>query len=234
MILSSLRFLAATTRHKREVYRAGRKLGVGHWQLLVHDLSKYRPSEFVPYGLYFYALPGATRRKAVIDKSQDRPMRTAWLRHIQRNAHHWQFWVLINGASIVARHGTTTHAKPIEALPMPEKYVREMVADWMGAARAYDGKWPASFMEWSWWRNNRDSLILHDETWDHLATAILDWFYPGRQWIKDMTPADRVHYIKTDDWRASNIELPPSSRPRALTHEPSPLSPTPAAVSSQQ
>ena len=81
-VMSSLRFLAATTRHKREVYRAGRKIGVGRFQLAIHDLSKYRPSEFVPYGRYFYALPGATRHKAVIDQSQNQAMRTAWLRHI--------------------------------------------------------------------------------------------------------------------------------------------------------
>lgn len=49
-------------------------------------------------------------------------------------------------------------------LPMPEKYVREMVADWMGASKAYDGKWPKE--KWLWWEKNREKVLsyCHPET----------------------------------------------------------------------
>jgi uncharacterized protein DUF5662 len=177
--LSSLWFLVATVRHKRFVYQAGRRLGVARWQLVLHDLSKFRPSEFVPYGRFFYAAPGATWRKAVPQPHATPEMREAWLRHIQRNAHHWQHWVLIKGGSVVSRLGGASQgvkADIVEALPMPERYVREMLADWMGVARAYHGAYPESIETWAWWQQNRDQLVLHDETRRLLAAAVEDWF----------------------------------------------------------
>jgi hypothetical protein len=178
-ILPSIRFLWATVRHKRYVYQAGRRLGVARWQLVVHDLSKFRPSEFVPYGGFFYGLPGATWRKPVPEPSASPAMREAWLRHVQRNAHHWQHWVLIKGGSVVAkREGASgdAAAELLEALPMPERYVREMLADWMGVARAYRGAYPESVSAWDWWQQNKGQIVLHDEARRLLAAAMADWF----------------------------------------------------------
>lgn len=180
-MIASLRFLHATIVHKYHVYCSGRMLGVGRWQLLVHDLSKFRPSEFVPYGRFFYAMPGVSLGKAVFDPEAKPAMLGAWLRHIQRNPHHWQYWCLINGASVVATRGTSVEVNPIDALPMPEKYVREMLADWMGAGRAYQGEYPQSIAKWKWWQDNKDSLILHPESRKLLTRAICDWFKPDNQ-----------------------------------------------------
>lgn len=181
-MIGSVRFLHATIVHKWHVYHAGRRLGVGRWQLLIHDLSKFRPTEFVPYGKFFYSKPGASWLKADIDQSFKMQMREGWLRHIQRNPHHWQYWCLINGASVVASHGTTVETNPIEALPMPRRYVREMLADWMGAGRAYQGEFPKSVADWKWWHENKDNIILHPSSREHLTDAIMDWFYPGAPW----------------------------------------------------
>jgi hypothetical protein len=178
-ILPSLRFLITTLRHKRFVYQSGRRLGVARWQLVAHDLSKLRPSEFVPYGLFFYSLPGATWRKPVPEAGASARMREAWLRHVQRNAHHWQHWVLIRGASVISTREADcagVAADVLEALPMPERYVREMLADWLGVARAYQGSYPESLATWSWWQQNKDQMVLHEETRRLLDTAVAEWF----------------------------------------------------------
>lgn len=179
-MIASLRFLHATIVHKRHVYQAGRRLGVSRWQLAIHDLDKFLPRIFVPYGRFFYALPGADWLKAVLDKSPEarEEMTIAWLRHVQRNAHHWQYWVLVNGASVVAvgRGDATLDVPPIQAVPMPRKYVREMLADWMGAGRAYDGRYPESLEKWRWWQENKNQIVLHPESRQHLAQAIVEWF----------------------------------------------------------
>ena len=49
----------------------------------------------------------------------------------------------------------------MKALPMPEKMVRVMVADWMGAGRAITGKWEV----WVWFEKNRHKIVLAPETW---------------------------------------------------------------------
>jgi hypothetical protein len=46
------------------------------------------------------------------------------------------------------------------ALPMPEKYVREMVADWMGAGRAITGRWEVA----QWYAKTREHIIVHPDT----------------------------------------------------------------------
>lgn len=87
------------------------------WRLLVHDLSKFRPSEWQPYARYFYGPPLEGRAKHDLRAQFNR----AWLQHQHRNPHHWQHWVLHND------DGTTV------AL-LPEAWVAdEMVADWIGA-----------------------------------------------------------------------------------------------------
>ncbi len=127
------------------------------WQGIVHDLSKFRPSEWFPYVDYFYGGPhpeanhgdmrnwfGDVGTKAWVDARFD----AAWNHHQKRNPHHWQYWVLRED------DGET---KPLE---MPEHYLIEMLADWEGAGRAITGK--ANTPEW--YAKNRDKIVLHPAT----------------------------------------------------------------------
>jgi len=41
--------------------------------------------------------------------------------------------------------------------------VREMVANWIGASRAYERKYP-KLQEWTWLIKNRSKLQLHKQT----------------------------------------------------------------------
>ena len=86
--------------------------GAEHNIVFAHDQSKTEPDEYGPYDIYFY---GGNRSYGVVED-----FRKAWLLHIHRNPHHWQYWVLINDA-------------PEEGeiiLEMPYCYVLEMICDW--------------------------------------------------------------------------------------------------------
>jgi hypothetical protein len=143
-----LKYLKYVLRHKWYVFQAGLKLHVPIWQLIIHDWSKFTPSEWKAYVDYFYD------RKAdywmyMFDKDyQQLAFDKAWLHHQHKNPHHWQHWVLRqdSGATLV--------------LEMPERYVKEMVADWMGAGRAINGKMEVG----SWYRKNKDKILLHEKT----------------------------------------------------------------------
>lgn len=78
----------------------------------------------------------------------DRAFDRAWLHHQHANPHHWQHWLLRmdSGDELV--------------LPMPEHFLREMVADWAGAGRALTGGWEVG----EWYAKNRDRIRLSDET----------------------------------------------------------------------
>lgn len=114
------------------------------WRLLVHDLSKFRPSEWRPYVDRFYGLEGeawitqrvveftglheparcrqiAEARWGEEKKRRQAAFNYAWLLHQHRNNHHWQHWFLREDSG-----------KTYLLLP-PAVVVDEMVADWLGA-----------------------------------------------------------------------------------------------------
>jgi len=48
----------------------------------------------------------------------------------------------------------------IQNLKMPDKYIREMVADWMGAGKAITGKWEVR----DWYEKNKHRIRLEKQT----------------------------------------------------------------------
>lgn len=137
-------------RHKWFVFLAACKLGVP-WLGIIHDLSKFSPDEWIPYAKFFYGTNKSRRDKTGYYKptdTGDKAFDFAWLLHQKRNKHHWQWWVLPedNGG--------------VKVLPMPERYMREMLADWSGAGRAQghgDDVKP-------WYLANNHKMQLHPDT----------------------------------------------------------------------
>ena len=137
------RYLWSFLQHKWFVFRAGRMAGVPLWRLVVHDWQKLTPWEFAGYALY-------TRDKADINPERAIAYAYAWLHHENTAPHHWGYWIPRSGPLV---------GRP---LPMPETYVREMIADWHGASRAYVGTWDIT----DWLRENgpRMKPFFHSET----------------------------------------------------------------------
>lgn len=156
MITAHLRYLSYVLRHKTFVFVAGLRTKAPLWRLLTHDWSKFTPAEWRPYVQNFYGSPrGWYARnpeawKVRCAEAFDR----AWLHHQHANPHHWQHWILREDS------GAT------RILAMPEHFVREMVADWMGAGRAITGQWEVV----EWYAKNRDRILLHEET-----RALVEW-----------------------------------------------------------
>jgi hypothetical protein len=125
--------------HKWYVFVECCKLGIW-WQGIWHDCSKFMLSEFVPYARHFYGSGGDIskgRDKGGYYKGGDTgdvPFDLAWLFHQRRNRHHWQYWIFAQDED------------EDKVIPMPDKYRREMLADWRGAGKAQGfgdniGKW---------------------------------------------------------------------------------------------
>ena len=130
-------YLKYVLRHKKFVWVEGRKLNVGRLQLLVHDWQKFTPTEWRPYVDKFY--------RGVQDKHA---FNTAWHHHVRYGKHHWQYWVIFNGM------GKTVPLK------MPEKYRREMLADWRAAGMA-QGKGNDAR---EWYEKYKHRMLLHEAT----------------------------------------------------------------------
>jgi hypothetical protein len=136
------------------------KIGAPLWRAVIHDWSKFLPSEWIPYAQYFY-WSKEQKNEETLQAFQlfgcceaapygyfvEERFNIAWNYHQKRNKHHWQYW-LLKGDS-----GETL------VMPMPKKYVLEMVADWMGAGRAINGTWEAK----EWYLANKEKIELRLE-----------------------------------------------------------------------
>jgi uncharacterized protein DUF5662 len=147
-----LKYLSYVLRHKWFVFLAGLKLGVPFVALITHDWSKFLPSEWGPYVRYFYGnfpeFPDGVLVPKMFTREWVQPaFDVAWNHHQKRQPHHWQYWLL------TFDHGGTV------ALPMPDRFAREMVADWHGAGRAL-GKDDTV----GWYLANCEKMILHPDT----------------------------------------------------------------------
>ena len=84
---------------------------IEHLVTFAHDESKTSTDEYEAYDAYFY---GGNRSYQVVNDFD-----VAWLKHIHRNPHHWQHWILIKDDT----------EKPV-CLPIPRQYIIEMICDW--------------------------------------------------------------------------------------------------------
>ena len=75
------------THHKILVMQGCFKVGL-YWQGLMHDLSKYEPSEFWVGAKYYQG----TRSPNNAER-EDIGVSTSWLHHKGRNKHHFEHWV---------------------------------------------------------------------------------------------------------------------------------------------
>ncbi|MCA1040044.1 DUF5662 family protein [Bacillus infantis] len=115
-------------------------------QGIIHDWSKFSPQEFLPYAKKFFY-------KGQKDSTDELKWKYAWLHHQHKNKHHWEHWVV--------------DPKNKQALPMPRKYLLEMVCDWRSFSRRWGRRVKASAMDLS------GNIILHPDTKKELEVILM-------------------------------------------------------------
>lgn len=110
------------TRHRHAVMRNCIRAGIP-LQGLLHDLSKYSPTEFIPGMLYYQG----TRSPNEEERERCGYSR-AWLHHKGRNRHHYEYWIDVNPQS-----------KRYEPVEMPTRWLIEMFCDRVAASKIYNG-----------------------------------------------------------------------------------------------
>ena len=131
--------------HRKWVRYYCKALGIP-MQGWLHDLSKYSPVEFFESVKYYCG------DRSPIDKCKEiNGYSMAWFHHRGRNKHHYEYWC-------------DNFDKGCTANLMPKKYFLELVADYLGAGKAYDkGDCFAFVKEYEWWQNKRKNPLKMDE-----------------------------------------------------------------------
>lgn len=170
MIRAHFNYGRGLLQHKLGVLRGCKIMGVPLWRAIVHDWTKLLPCEWFPYVRQFRNPDGTKRDVRNPDGSYDPaaqpiPFQRAWIHH-QRNKHHFQAWISI---------GDDGKLSPV---PIPETYLREMIADWIGAGIAYSNR----ENPYPWYLGNKSKMVLHPETEKRLEELM--------EQFKDRTDAD--------------------------------------------
>ena len=153
MIKRHWNYLKYVVRHKFFVLLSCSKLGFPVRYGIFHDMSKFKPSEWIPYASCFYKPNGEKQ----YDETEE--FNLAWNRHQKANKHHWQYWVI------------TMDRGESKALRMPPRCIKEMVADWMGAGMAIHGKCEVG----EWYNKNKNNMILHPDTRMIVESYLKNW-----------------------------------------------------------
>ena len=128
--------------HRKWVRKYAFKLGIP-LQGLVHDLSKYSPTEFFESVKYYQGT-----RSPIDAAKEDKGYSTAWFHHRGRNKHHHEYWI-------------DNFDKGMTFNIMPYKYFVELVCDYLAAGRAYMGKNFSYAKELEWWKSKRGTIAMH-------------------------------------------------------------------------
>ncbi len=118
-------------------------------QGLMHDLSKYMPSEFIVGAKYYQGTqsPNNAERKDIGYSS-------AWLHHKGRNKHHYEYWMdyssRIPGGILPAK--------------MPDRYVVEMFIDRVAASKNYNIGHYTDDLPLKYYQEGNPGNFMHEDT----------------------------------------------------------------------
>lgn len=137
------------TYHKYLVMQGCFKVGL-YKQGILHDLSKYSPTEFLVGAKYYQGdrSPNNAEREAIGYSS-------SWLHHKGRNKHHYEYWI---------DYSTKAIPGGMAPAPMPNKYIIEMLMDRIAACKVYHGKQYTQQAPLAYYDLGKDMAPLHEST----------------------------------------------------------------------
>lgn len=135
------------TKHRWLVRSGCFRVGL-YWQGLTHDLSKYAPIEFLQGAKYYQGnrSPNAAER-------EDKGYSEAWMHHKGRNRHHYEYWTDMNRTT-----------RTYEPIPMPRRYLVEMVMDRRAACMTYQGKAYRDDSALAYFEKSKEKDLMHPQT----------------------------------------------------------------------
>ena len=137
------------TEHRWVVFKLCCKIGLP-WRGLVHDLSKYSPTEFWESVRYYEG-----NRSPIVSTKQDKGYSEAWLHHKGRNKHHSEYWIDMNA--------------PEKTPVMPYVYTAEMICDKLSAGIVYQGKnWNKGY-PLEYWKKEREKIFINEKVKEMLT-----------------------------------------------------------------
>ena len=151
MIKRAIKHFNLITKHKWKVFKLCARAGIP-WRGLVHDLSKYFPTEFIESAKFYVG-----DHSPITEAKKIKGYSKAWLHHKGRNKHHYEYWF----------DGKAPDRTPV----IPYKYAVEMVCDTLAAGKTYLGKKWTNSSQLEYWNRTKDLEYINIKTANFLEAV---------------------------------------------------------------
>ncbi len=141
--------LNTVMRHRRKVIYHCSKVGILRRGLL-HDLSKYSPTEFFEGVRHFIGTRSPNEGERALKGYSN-----AWMHHKGRNRHHFEYWTDYSPVT-----------KLVEPVKMPIVFVKEMFCDRVAASKVYQGKNYTDAHPYEYFQRGKDRRKINQQTSD--------------------------------------------------------------------
>ncbi len=153
MILNAIKHIRVVMKHKWVVFKLCCKVGIP-FRGLVHDLSKFSPTEFFESIKYY-----AGNHSPILGARMEKGYSEAYLHHKGRNKNHLEYWMDFELEQV----------SPV----IPYKYVVETVCDDLAAGIVYNGKNWTTSTQYDYWMIKRKRIIINPKIDNFLTEAFL-------------------------------------------------------------
>ena len=144
-------------------------------QGLLHDLSKYSPTEFLVGCKYYQGTMSPNNAERM-----ERGFSSAWLHHKGRNKHHLEYWL---DYGVPEKRGDKVIRKGICGMRMPVEYVVEMYIDRVAASKNYQKEKYTDRSALNYYMDGREVHILHEDTCALLELLLLMLSARGEEYV---------------------------------------------------
>lgn len=186
--MKPFKHLRTILKHKRLVFYNSCKLGI-LYRGLVHDLSKFRPSEFIRSSKSYLG----NKTPTIKERENNDGYSYIAVYHTNRNKHHWQYWLDYNSKEILVKK-------------FPYKYALEYIADIMSASKTYNPKNYNGTVVLEYFKKHCVNYLLHPMTKAFIIECLNIYIDKGFKGIKKRVT--KKIYFKLDLEYDDIIKLP--------------------------
>ncbi len=170
-MIHPIKHLSVILKHRHTVMLHCFKAGI-FGRGLLHDLSKFSPTEFIPGVKYYQG------NRSPNEKERDLfGFSKAWMHHKGRNRHHFEYWTDVN-----------PETKMYEPVKMPTVFFKEMFCDRVAASKIYQGEKYTDAHPLDYFRKGKAGDKMHRDTAAKLEELLI--------MLKDKGEEETFKYIK--------------------------------------